>query len=174
MLFFCCEGHTCPKAKLEFIDKDMIDENAYYNKPSKVLVVGTISTSEPNNDGWYKMEGSLVISSDEQVKDLVILKNYHPPVNNNNFIIDNVSLNLTLLQSLPPSAAPMESPDHDLVPVMEDNFEDGYGNFMRRRKPKKTKRNKRSSHSGSWSVFIRDGSISSKIGTKKVLIKIFS
>jgi len=90
-----CFGDSCPKAKLEFIEQDLYGEFSYFDKPSRVLAIGSISSIDPIT-GWYKMEGSLLLNSDdEQMTDIVILKIYLPSSNANDFIIDNVSLTLT-------------------------------------------------------------------------------
>jgi len=133
-----CEGNTCPKAKLEFIQENTFEQQGYYDKPSKVFTAGTISSSEPT-DGWYKMEGSVILDGNEQTADIVILKIYQPLSNENNIIIDNISLTLNSLEFLSPNSSPL--PDGDSaedepetgigwVTITEDDFEDGWGNFL--------------------------------------------
>ena len=103
----------------------------------------------------------------------MIFKIYLPQTNENNFFIDNVSLVLTPLESLPPTVAPIGLPDW--VNITKESFESGWGNFTLRKKKKDdlngdNKLSKAKSRSGSFSALIRDNSLSSKIGTNMINI----
>jgi len=113
MITTSCDDDTCLTAVV-----DSIDEKGS-SVPQFPIMIATISSTTEIVDGWYKMQGSLLIDEFLYFSDRVLFKIYQP-LDGEYFVTDNISLRLTKVTpptpppTLPPAptVSPQPTPQH--------------------------------------------------------------
>jgi len=99
-----CDGDRCPKATVNFAQE--------FDTPLTSSIIGTVSNEI---DGWYHMQGSILLNEHYDYSTKSTFLKIEQPWSGNHFVVDNVSLRLTKLAS--PTSTPTLPPVPTISPA---------------------------------------------------------